>query len=302
MADDDRSGRPPLLSIVICTFNRAERLGELCTKLLAEQGADYEILVVDDGSTDDTEAVVRAFDDERVRYVHQTNGGLSVARNTGLREARGEIVAFVDDDDRPLPTWSARLTAPFLDDDECAVVSCGVIDVKGDVEVIRLPTHLGPVFDDHDGLIAAGSFAVRREGALEAGGFDDDIRCSHQTEFMLRMLPLCTLRSWRVVAIDEPLLRINWAAPTERGRNNPERLLACTERLLDVHGDRLRRDPHAYANYAAVCGATSARLGRYGAARGWFVSAWRSEHSVRHLARTMITWVPPLARRVWDAG
>jgi glycosyltransferase involved in cell wall biosynthesis len=301
MGDEDGSGRPPLLSIVICTFNRAERLGELCTKLLVEQESDYEILVVDDGSTDDTEAVVRALDDERVRYVHQPNGGLSVARNTGLREARGEVVAFVDDDDRPVPAWSARLTAPFVDDD-CTVVSCGVIDVKGDVEVIRLPTHLGPVFDDHDGLIAAGSFAVRREAAIEAGGFDDDIRCSHQTEFMLRMLPLCTLRSWKVVAIDEPLLRINWAAPTERGRNNPERLLACTERLLDVHGDRLRRDPHAYANYAAVCGACNARLGRYGDARGWFVSAWRSEHSVRHLTRTMITWVPPLARRVWDAG
>ncbi|MDX2379937.1 MAG: glycosyltransferase family A protein [Acidimicrobiia bacterium] len=294
--------QPPLLSIVICTFNRAERLGDLVGQLLADQDCNYEILVVDDGSTDDTKAVVAAFDDPRVRYEYQVNGGLSVARNTGLRQARGELVAFVDDDDRPVATWAAQLSAPFADDPDCAVVMCGVIDVKGDVEVTRLPLRLGPVFDDFEGLIAAGSFAVRRAAALEAGGFDDNIRCSHQTEFMLRMLPLCTARSWRVVAIPDALLRINWAAPDARGRNNPERLLDCTERLVDVHGDRLRRDPHAYANYAAVCGACCARLGRYGDARGWFARAWRSERSMRHLSRTAITLVPPVARRVWGVS
>lgn len=291
----------PLLSIVICTFNRAERLADLVTQLLDRQDADFEILVVDDGSTDDTKAVVAAFDDPRVRYIYQVNGGLSVARNTGLREAAGELVAFVDDDDRPVPDWAARLSEPFADDADCAVAMCGVIDVKGDVEVTRLPVPLGPVFDNFEGLVAAGSFAVRRTAALEAGGFDDDIRCSHQTEFMLRMLPLCTERGWNVVAVPEALLRINWAPPTERGRNNPERLLDCTERLVDVHGDRLRRDPVAYANYAAVCGACCARLGRYSEARAWFTKAWRSERSLRHLSRTAITWIPPVARRVWSS-
>jgi glycosyltransferase involved in cell wall biosynthesis len=301
MVDDEGDRRPPLLSIVICTFNRDVRLGKLCTRLLDEQEANFEILVVDDGSTDDTRDVVSGLADQRVRYMYQTNGGLSVARNTGLREARGEVVAFVDDDDQPLPTWSSRLVAPFVDD-ECAVVSCGVIDVRGENEFVRLPTNLGPVFDDHDGLIAAGSFAVRRHVALEAGGFDDDIRCSHQTEFMLRLLPLCRCRGWGVIAIDEALLRINWAGASERGRNNPERLLECTERLLDVHGERLRRDPMAYANYAAVCGACCARLGRFREARTWFVDAWRSNHSSRHATRTVVTFVPPLARRVWGTA
>lgn len=292
------AGFSPLLSIVICTFNRSARLAELCTRLLAEQTGDFEILVVDDGSTDDTASVVRGLPGDRIRYVHQPNGGLSVARNTGLREARGVVVAYVDDDDRPEPEWAARLVAPFVDE-RCAVTFCGVIDVKPDFEVTRLPTNLGPVFDDHEGLIAAGSFAVRRSAALEVGGFDDAIRCSHQTEFMLRMLPLCTTRGWRVVTLDEALLRINWAPADERGRNDPDRLLACTERLVDVHGERLRRDPTAYANYAAVCGACCARLGRFGDARRWFLEAWRSEHSVRHLTRTAITLVPPLGRRVW---
>jgi glycosyltransferase involved in cell wall biosynthesis len=290
---------PPMLSIVICTFNRGVRLGELCAKLIEEQESDFEILVVDDGSTDDTRDVVGRLADQRIRYVYQTNGGLSVARNTGLREARGEVVAFVDDDDRPLPTWSSRLVAPFVDD-ECAVVSCGVIDVKGDIEVIRLPTNLGPVFDDYDGLIAAGSFAVQRHAALEAGGFDEDLHCNHQTEFMLRLLPLCSRRKWKVVAIDEALLRINWAAPTDRSRNNPERLLACAERLLDLHSERLRRDKTAYPNYAAVCGVCCARLGRYREARAWFVDAWRSDHSKSHATRAVITLFPPLARRLWS--
>lgn len=278
-------------------------MGELCSALLADQDppgrVDHEILVVDDGSTDETRAVIDGIGDPRVRYVHQANAGLSAARNTGLRETSGDVVAFVDDDDRPLPSWASRLIAPF-GDDECAVAMCGVIDVKGPTEVIRLPTDLGPAFDHRIGLIAAGSFAVRRDAALEAGGFDDEIRCSHQTEFMLRMLPLCTARSWTVATIDEPLLRIHWSAPTERGRNDPERLLVCTERLLEVHGARLRRDPTAYANYAAICGACNARLGRYRDARTWFVTAWRSQRSLRHLARIIAASAPPLARRVWD--
>ena len=90
----------PRVSVVIPTYNRESTIGIAIRSVLDQTFADFEILVVDDGSTDSTESVVRGFGDPRVFYVRQQHGGLpAVARNNGLRRARGEYVAFLDSDD-----------------------------------------------------------------------------------------------------------------------------------------------------------------------------------------------------------
>jgi glycosyltransferase involved in cell wall biosynthesis len=88
-------------SVIIPTYNRSDILGR-CLQTVLEQSAyrsAYEVIVVDDGSTDDTEQVVARFaDEERVRYFRQSNAGPAAARNLGIREARGELVLFIGDD------------------------------------------------------------------------------------------------------------------------------------------------------------------------------------------------------------
>lgn len=90
------------VSVVIPTFNRAGRLPGAIDSVLAQRDAEVEIVVVDDGSTDDTRSVVAAYGD-RVRYLVQSNAGVGAARNTGMRHATGEFIAFLDSDDR----WEA---------------------------------------------------------------------------------------------------------------------------------------------------------------------------------------------------
>src|SRR5512137_58568 len=94
----------PTVSIVIVTYNRATLLGCSISSVLGQTYGDFELIIVDDASTDNTAEVVSSFSDERVKYIRrERNGGVHAARNTGVRAAIGRFVGFNDDDDEWLP-------------------------------------------------------------------------------------------------------------------------------------------------------------------------------------------------------
>lgn len=101
----------PLVSVIIPTHNRSKMLARAIHSVLGQSYARLEIIVVDDASTDDTPDVVKRFADPRVNYIsHATNRGGAAARNTGIRAAHGEFIAFLDDDN----TWTSDKTAEQL--------------------------------------------------------------------------------------------------------------------------------------------------------------------------------------------
>lgn len=93
----------PLVSIILPTYNRAEFLPAALDSVFAQSYERWEIVLVDDGSTDDTVEVVRGYDDPRIRYYHQNNQGVSAARNYGAAQCVGEVFALLDSDDEWLP-------------------------------------------------------------------------------------------------------------------------------------------------------------------------------------------------------
>lgn len=97
------------VSVVIPAYNAAAYVGEAIASVLAQSRDDFEIVVVDDGSTDGTAAAVAAISDPRLRYVRQDNAGVAAARRTGTREARFGLICYLDADDRLTPTALATL-------------------------------------------------------------------------------------------------------------------------------------------------------------------------------------------------
>ncbi len=94
--------KKPFFSVIIPTFNRAHLISEAIKSVLYQTFTDWELIIVDDGSTDNTKDIVDEFEDERIKYIYQVNSERSVARNNGIRNAKGEWICFLDSDDEYL--------------------------------------------------------------------------------------------------------------------------------------------------------------------------------------------------------
>jgi GT2 family glycosyltransferase len=121
---DQRIARPPLprtpsVSVIVCSYNGAKTLPACLNSLGKVDYPDYEVILVDDGSTDDTAAIAGRY--PNVRYIHQTNHGLSHARNTGAYAARGEVLAYTDSDCMADTDWLYYLVGALLSDNFAGV-------------------------------------------------------------------------------------------------------------------------------------------------------------------------------------
>lgn len=165
----------PRVSVVVCAYNAADTLDDCLTSLGRLAYPDYEVIVVNDGSRDDTDAIARRH--PHVRLITTANNGLSEARNIGLSAARGTIVAYTDADVRVDSHWLTYLVQPFLKSD--VVASGGPNVVPADDPWVAQcvarapggPTHV--LFDDRIAEHVPGcNMAIRRDALLAIGGFN----------------------------------------------------------------------------------------------------------------------------------
>jgi glycosyltransferase involved in cell wall biosynthesis len=168
----------PRVSVVVCSYNGARTLRDCLDGLLALDYPNYEVVVIDDGSTDGTAAIASEYP---FRLIKTPNRGLSAARNTGLEAATGEIVAYLDDDARPDAYWLRYLTATFMDGDWAGVGGPNLTP-PGDGAVADCVGNApgGPVHvllsDREAEHIPGCNMAFRRSALEEVGGFDPRFR------------------------------------------------------------------------------------------------------------------------------
>lgn len=183
----------PRISIVLPTRNRAPLLGGAIESCLSQTLTDLELIVVDDGSEDSTEAVVRSFDDPRVVYVPQDHGGLPVALNTGFRQSRGELLTWTSDDNRYHSNALTTMVS-FLDSHpEVAIVYAGARAID---EVGR-PTNVLPppppnMLNELNSL-GNGCFLYRRKVYEVLGDYDPAWTLVEDYEYWLRARNLFTI-------------------------------------------------------------------------------------------------------------
>ena len=185
----------PKISVIIPTYGRRHILPRTIASVLAQDESDFELIVVDDCSPDDTQAYLASLTDPRIRtIVPARNGGTAAARNVGLEAARADVVALLDDDDEYLPR---RLSAPLAifaqEPDVVATVSSSIkLDKKG-TQVMRMPElKLAPAAFEWALLcdligVEGTSITARRADAVAVGGFRSGMKWIDDREFLIRL-------------------------------------------------------------------------------------------------------------------
>jgi len=186
----------PLVTAVIPTYNRADLVCEAIDSVLAQDYPSFEVIVVDDGSTDGTgEMLTRRYGD-RIRYIWQENAGVAAARNAGIRAAQGDYIAFQDSDDLWLPGKLTAQMRALQKHAECALCYTKALYCTPDGRPTRRvysgsnQGRTGDVFDlvlPNTPLIPCPSLVVKRAALAEVGLFDETLRKGEDTDLCLRL-------------------------------------------------------------------------------------------------------------------
>ncbi len=278
---------PPLkryrqaVSVIIPTYNRSEMLASSLDSVAAQTFEDYEIIVVDDGSEDDTRQKVAARH-ERIRYLWQPNQGVAEARNHALREVHSEFVAFLDSDDLWVPTFLERTVGRLREHPDEALVFTDFVSTDPRGKPLR-----GHRKRPHQGEVTAELFAstfihtsavVARASIIrDAGGFDGRLTHNEDYDLWLRL----SLRN-RFGLIPEPLCR-------RRCHDNSLSHNGCTPDILLRKAELLQHFYEGNGNRAHIpADLARRRLAKlYYTAGKAFVRAGRSREACEILERSL---------------
>lgn len=256
-----------IVSVILPTYNRAATLKRSAESVLEQTYKDLELIVVDDASNDDTENVIRGFNDPRVQYIKlEENIGAAAARNRGIKAARGDFVAFQDSDD----VWGHDKLAKQMDEFEQSDVRTGVV-YSGicritDGKRTYVPRGAGKREGDiHEMLLSANFVAlpaavVRKECFEKAGLFDESLPCLQDWELWIRISEY-----YRFKYIKESLVDAYYSADSISV--NPEKLIKAWKYILDKHSVSFNRSKGAlskrYAHLAHyLCASGDIKEGR----------------------------------------
>jgi len=257
----------PQVSVIIPTFSRAEVLPIAIRSVLNQTFQDLEILIVDDGSSDTTQAVVKSFDDDRIHYIrHPKPRGGAAARNTGIAHSRGEYVAFLDDDDEWYPHKLARqMEVMRRSEPEVAAVYSGYFVVERATGKIRgrmTPKFRGDLASEllRENPIGGTSCMLVRKDCLEkVGCFDEQLPSFQDYDLWIRIS-----REFRFDYVEEPLL--NYYLHPKKVWTNLDALTQGLEVMLNKYGSSMafRR---ASSHYYLFCGITFCETNQIGRGR-----------------------------------
>ncbi|MDB9372550.1 glycosyltransferase family 2 protein [Nodularia sphaerocarpa] len=220
----------PLVTVVIPVYNSAKFLAATLDSVFAQTYRPIEVIVVDDGSTDNSADIVRSYPE--VQYFYQSNQGVSVARNVAIAAAKAELIAFLDSDDLWKPDKLSLQIAYMLEN-----THIGITGTKA-INFLESDTQLPPWLRDHpcweqDRVIIPSTMVVHKSVFSQVGDFSPDYRASQDIEWL-----------WRAKDAKIPMLKINEILTLRRFHgSNVSWLMAGTHksRMLRIIKDSIAR-------------------------------------------------------------
>lgn len=192
------------VSVIIPCYNQASFLSEAIQSIIAQTYGNWECIIVNDGSSDDTKIIAERWcdKDSRIHYLNQENGGLSSARNFGIKNANGDFILTLDADDKYEKTFIEKGLKIFNENSRAGVVSSWVVRFKGDTEIAVIKPNGKTIEDFLFQNSCNGTSLFRKKCWLEVGGYDENMKTGYEDwDFYIRV---CA-NNWLVYIIPESL-------------------------------------------------------------------------------------------------
>ena len=251
------------VSVIIPTFNRADFLKIAIESVLKQDCKDFEIIITNDNSEDNTQEVVKEFSNKRIRYIrHKENMGVSAARNSAIKASKGEYIAFLDDDDEWLPE---KLKIQLKKIEKSSEKICGVYsnffivknsEKKSAIINPRIINKRGNLFEQFalGNPIQTSTVLIRRKCLEKVGLFDESISYMEDRDLWIRLSI-----KWDFEFIDEPLIKVHLHKKT-RLSESLEGQTAGREKLLAKHNNLFRKYKKAWSKLHLLQGAQYCQL------------------------------------------
>lgn len=254
-----------IVSICLPTYNRANLLRRAIESICSQTYRHFELIIVDDGSTDDTKEMIDSFHDARIRFIrHETNKGLMASRNTALRYARGTYIAFQDSDD----WWD-----PEKLQEEVALLEQAPLAVGAAYSRMGKRYHNGTValcpldnainegnllssFLQGGYIVTLQALLMRRECLDKTGMFDEQFRVFGDAEFAIRLAAIYEF-------VYNPRVRVHLEVQTDSISRDKRARLAAREIIFAKHRDLFARHPRALRYWAGILFRAFARRGEW---------------------------------------
>jgi len=255
---NNRASNQPLVSVILPTYNRAYIVSKALQSVLSQTYRNFEVIVIDDGSTDNTKEIITniACKDSRVKYFRNNeNKGPAGARNVGINLAKGELIAFIDDDDEWFPNKLEKQvnllqTLP----ENFAVVYSGFYKVIG-AKKIYIPSkniypREGRILNSllKGNFVGTPSILVRKSALLDVGLFDERLSMLEDWELAIRLS-----KKYQFKLIDEPLY-ISYDSSNSVNKQEGAVLARTLEYILEKHIDDFKKNKKTLAFIYFLCG------------------------------------------------
>lgn len=276
----------PRFSIIIPTFNRGSVIPRAIQSVFDQNSDDWELIIVDDGSTDDTLQVISPFVKElNFSYFFQENAGVSQARNFGAEKAVGEWLIFLDSDDEleidSLFQFSNRLESNSF----TQVVQGSYLFVEGKSTIIR-NVKLGEV-----GFVS-GSFVIKKELFITIGGYDPKLKFGENTELKFRL----DKSNIKIEQFD--FVAFKYHSATNEGSKNLVNMRDSITYILAKHEDYL--SPHVKHLYFQNIGVIEMRFQNFDLARTYLFKSWKLKpKKISTLVRLALSFFPILSKKIY---
>ncbi|MGM0933365.1 MAG: glycosyltransferase family 2 protein [Bacteroidota bacterium] len=289
-----------MVSIITPTYNRAFLLPRMIKSVLEQSFQNWELIIMDDGSTDNTQTVVEGFKDSRIKYYFTENSGAADKRNRGSEIAEGDYIIFLDSDDEVKPNWLAEFSKKIKDGAQ--VVCCGIEKYNENGELIKakLPYKYSSLYKYIEGYFLSGTFLLNKNYFIKIGGYDTNLASGHHTDFLLRLIPYLQKDKVNISNIMDYLVKIH-IHKGAKIRSNNKAVLDGTLEILKKHRLLFENNKEDYKDFLSVAGTNALILGEISLGKKLLVKAYfLNPFNLKGLVRVLLAFTPMINTRFWN--